>query len=271
MKSDAMKSECARPAAPAAAPRAFIRVYVWEAPVRLFHWANVACLLTLGATGYLIGSPPAFLTSGDASSGYWFGTVRFVHFLAAYLFVAVMMLRLYWAFAGNKYARWRNFLPLTRQQARDAVQVAKVELLQVSNESLEPMGHTVVAYFTYAGTFLLALFSIVSGFALYAATSQSWFPHLFIRIIPWFGSEYTLRAWHHAALWLFALFVLIHVYLCIYEDYVDGRGAISSMIGGWKFVPRDVAASPQAQGLSGGGRRRRSRAATGGQQPPTAP
>jgi Ni/Fe-hydrogenase 1 B-type cytochrome subunit len=232
------------------ARRDFVRVYVWEAPVRAFHWINAACLLILALTGYLIGRPPAFLTSGDASAGYWFGTVRFVHFATAYVFVGVMALRLYWAFAGNKFARWTNFFPLSRHQLQDAVEVAKIEILEVSNEPLEPLGHNVVAYFTYGGTFFLALFSIVSGFALYAEQSRSWFPQLFRWVIPLFGSEYTLRAWHHAAMWLFVLFAMIHIYLAIVEDYVDGHGAISSMIGGWKFMPKDVIEAPRAQGMS---------------------
>ena len=236
--------------------RDFVRVYVWEAPVRVFHWVNAACLLILGVTGYLIGSPPAFLTGGDASAGYWFGTVRFVHFTTGYVFLTVMVMRLYWAFAGNKFARWRNFLPLTRRQARDAVKVARVEILQISQEPLDPVGHNVVAYFTYGGTFFLALFSVVSGFALYAEQSRSWFPQLFRWVIPLFGSEYALRTWHHAALWLFVLFALVHIYLSIFEDYVDGHGAVSSMIGGWKFMSKDVAEAPEAQGISPWPRRR---------------
>ena len=31
--------------------------YVYEAPVRLWHWINAACILVLAVTGYLIGSP----------------------------------------------------------------------------------------------------------------------------------------------------------------------------------------------------------------------
>ena len=31
-------------------------------------------------------------------------------------------------------------------------------------------------------------------------------------------------------------FVVIHVYLVLYHDYVEGRGEASSMISGYKFV-----------------------------------
>jgi Ni/Fe-hydrogenase 1 B-type cytochrome subunit len=238
------------------ATREFVRLYVWEAPVRLFHWVNAASLLVLCVTGYLIGHPWAFMNGGDASSSYWFGTLRFVHFAAGYVFVAAMVLRLYWAFAGNKFARWSNFLPLTRYQVREVGQVIKIEMLQVSNEPLDPIGHNAVAYFTYTGTFLLAAFSIVSGFALYSQMSAAWFPAQFHWVVPLFGSEANLRFWHHAAMWGFILFIMIHVYLSIYEDYIDGHGAISSMIGGWKFMDRRAVTAPRAQGISPLGLRR---------------
>ena len=33
-------------------------VYVYEAPVRIWHWVTMVCMIVLGVTGYLIGAPP---------------------------------------------------------------------------------------------------------------------------------------------------------------------------------------------------------------------
>ncbi len=33
------------------------RVYVWELPVRAYHWINAIALVLLCITGYLIGAP----------------------------------------------------------------------------------------------------------------------------------------------------------------------------------------------------------------------
>ncbi len=38
----------------------------------------------------------------------------------------------------------------------------------------------------------------------------------------------------------FILFVVIHVYLVFYHDYVEGRGETSSMVGGWKFIEEEA-------------------------------
>ena len=228
-------------------PREYLRVYVWEAPVRLFHWLNAASLLVLCVTGFLIGHPLALMTSGDASSLYWFGTTKFLHFLAGYVFAAGILLRLYWAFVGNKYSRWSSFVPVSRKQVTEIVQVTKIEVLQVSNEALDPVGHNALAALTYLGMGVTALFSVSSGFALYAPTSSSWIPHLFSWMVPLFGSEFTLRSFHHGAMWIFVAFTIVHVYLACYEDVVDGHGAVSAMIGGWKFVDKpEKNATPKA-------------------------
>ena len=62
------------------------KIYVWQLPVRFYHWVNALCILALAVTGYIIGSPPALQSSAEASFGYWFGTVRFIHFFAAFIF-----------------------------------------------------------------------------------------------------------------------------------------------------------------------------------------
>jgi Ni/Fe-hydrogenase 1 B-type cytochrome subunit len=79
----------------------------------------------------------------------------------------------------------------------------------------------------------------VTGFGLYAAMSKSWFPKLFAWIVPLMGGDFAVRQWHHMFMWFFILFALVHVYLVFYHDYVEGRGEISSMASGWKFIEKE--------------------------------
>ena len=80
------------------------RVYVWEVPVRFYHWLNFLAVLVLTVTGYLIGRPLALQLSAEASYSYWFGWIRFLHFAAAYIFFFNFLFRIYWGFAGNSFA-----------------------------------------------------------------------------------------------------------------------------------------------------------------------
>ena len=42
-------------------------IYVWQWPVRAFHWINAIAIVVLAVTGYLIGDPIAFQSSAEAS------------------------------------------------------------------------------------------------------------------------------------------------------------------------------------------------------------
>jgi len=79
-------------------------VYVYEAPVRLWHWVTVFSVLTLCVTGYFIGSPLPTMP-GEASDNYLMGYIRFAHFTAGYIVAIAFVGRIYWALVGNKHSR----------------------------------------------------------------------------------------------------------------------------------------------------------------------
>jgi len=212
------------------------RVYVWQWPVRLYHWVNFLCVLALCVTGYLIGAPLALQTAREASFSYWFGTVRFIHFVAAFVFFFNFVFRIYWGFVGNEHARWHNFIPHRAKQWAEVGEVLKVDILQAEVEPMESVGHNALAGLTYFLSFLAFLFQVVTGFGLYHAMSNAQLPNLFSWIVPMMGGDFAVRQWHHLMMWFFVIFSMVHVYLVFYHDYVEGRGVISSMAGGWKFI-----------------------------------
>jgi Ni/Fe-hydrogenase 1 B-type cytochrome subunit len=214
-------------------------VYVWELPVRFYHWINALCIVVLSITGYLIGKPIAITISAEASFSYWFGTVRFIHFVAAFIFFFNFIFRLYWGLVGNKYARWENFIPLKKSQWKEFIDVIKVDILQLQCKPIESVGHNFLASFTYFLTFIAFLFQSLTGFGLYAAMSESFFPKLFSWIVPLLGGDLMTRQIHHLLMWFFIIFGIIHIYLVIYHDYIERRGVTSSMISGRKFVEED--------------------------------
>jgi Ni/Fe-hydrogenase 1 B-type cytochrome subunit len=213
----------------------FRRVYVWEFPVRFYHWVNALCVVVLCVTGYAIGRPVALTYSSEAYQQYWFGTVRFLHFASAFIFFFNFLVRIYWGFVGNSYARWQNFIPTRPAQWREMVDVMKVDVLQTRVKGLITIGHNALAGLIYFLSFLAFLFQSLTGFALYSSMSHSWFPRMFAWITPLMGGDFAVRQWHHVFMWVFILFVLVHVYLVFYHDYIEGRGTTSSMVGGWKF------------------------------------
>ncbi len=220
--------------------RSFKRVLVWELPVRIFHWLNVLSIFVLTITGFIIADPPAILSNAEATNLHTFGIVRFIHFAAAYIFFFNMILRVYWSFVGNKFSSWRAYWPFTKKSWENFKHVLKIDVL-LQNEKIHDIknisiGHNSVASLSYVVLFLLAIIQVVTGFGLYEDTSTWWLPKLFSWVSPLFGSDFVVRQIHHITMWGFIFFTLVHVYLVFYHDWLEGRGEVSSMFGGYKFV-----------------------------------
>jgi len=215
------------------------KVYVWQIPVRLYHWINALVVVILAVTGYLIGNPPALQSASEASYGFWFGTVRFVHFAAAFVFFFNFLFRIYWGFVGNRFAKWDQFIPLKQSKWKEMFHVLCLDVLQFCKEPIKSIGHNSLAGLTYFLTFLAFLFQAATGFGMYSAMSHSWIANLFSWVVPLMGGDFAVRQWHHMMMWFFIIFSMVHVYLVFYHDYVEGRGTISSMAGGWKFIEKE--------------------------------
>jgi len=223
------------------------RVFVWQLPVRIYHWLNALAITVLIVTGLYIGSPLALQSNKEAAQVFNMGYMRFIHFVAAYIFLFNFLFRIYWGFVGNKYADWKNFIPTNKKFWQQFWLVIKIDILMMkTKEQHLDVGHNAVAGFTYFLTFLAFLVQCITGFGLYAGMSSWWFPQMFSWVPGLFGGEIFIRQLHHWATWFFILFTIVHVYLVFYHDYVEGRGEISSMGGGWKFIEEEVFEEHQA-------------------------
>lgn len=219
----------------AAQPLPYRRVYVWELPVRIFHWVNALGIFVLIVTGFLIGNPQVWVRSSEAYQQYWFGWTRFIHFATAYIVFFNFLFRLYWGFVGNQFARWSNFFPYRKADFLDLWETVRIDILQLKLRGKISIGHNFLASLTYIALFLIFLFEVITGFALFSGMSGSYIPWLFTWIVPLMGGDGNVRQWHHIFMWAFVIFTIIHVYLVFYHDYVEGRAEMSSMFGGWKF------------------------------------
>lgn len=216
------------------------RAYVWQLPVRIFHWVNALAITVLIITGLLISHPPALMSMNEASEQFWFGYIRMIHFMSAYLMVAVMIMRLYWAIKGNKYSNWKVFVPFNKKGFSNAWHTIKYDVFLQNEKTYDykniHVGHNNVAAISYLVMFILALIMIFTGFGLYSDNATWFLPKMFGWVPEFLGGDMNTRVIHHLTMWGFILFVLVHVYLVLYHDWLEGRGETSAMVSGYKFV-----------------------------------
>lgn len=94
--------------------------YIYEAPVRLWHWITALSIVVLAVTGYFIGRPLPSI-QGEATFMFWMGWIRLIHFTTAYIFTVALLFRIYWACVGNEYAREMFLVPFWRRAWRKGV------------------------------------------------------------------------------------------------------------------------------------------------------
>jgi Ni/Fe-hydrogenase b-type cytochrome subunit len=215
-------------------------VYLWGWPLRAMHWAAALSLLVLVVTGFYIGKP-YFMTSGEASSHFLMGWMRFLHFAAAAVFVATAIIRLYWMLAGNKFERWRALFPIKRTDWINAFKQIKFYLMIRPEEAPQYLGHNPLQQFSYTGIYVVALLQVVTGFAMYGQAQPGGFWYtLFGWVVPLLGGIQVVHFVHHVLTWVFIIFIPIHIYLALRSDLLERTGTISSIVSGGRFVRSDV-------------------------------
>ncbi len=212
------------------------RMYVWEIPVRLTHWVNVMSIVVLSVTGYYIGNPWLAASQREWYGPYFMGNVRFVHFVFAFIFVASLVFRTYWAFVGNEWASWRGLFPFLTADGRQALLRALQYYTFRRREPPEVIGHNALAGLTYGAIVTLYFIQVFIGFALLGETNpQGLWYHLLGWIFRWIPNQ-DLRLIHHLIMWLLIAFALQHVYSAFLVDVEEGNGLLSSIFSGFKFI-----------------------------------
>jgi Ni/Fe-hydrogenase 1 B-type cytochrome subunit len=214
-------------------------VYVWEAPVRLWHWVMMFAMFVLIATGFFIGVPPPTVP-GEASENFLFGYIRFAHFAAGYIFAVFFVLRVYWAIVGNKYAREIFIVPFSLLTAKfwkglinDVLFYLYMKKEPGSYEGHNPLAAVAMFFMYLLGT----VWMILSGFALYGegAGMGSWqFTYFTSWLQPLVGDSQQLHTYHRLGMWYLIIFSMAHMYMVVRQDVFTKETIISTMVNGWR-------------------------------------
>jgi Ni/Fe-hydrogenase 1 B-type cytochrome subunit len=214
-------------------------VYLWEWPIRAMHWLAAGSIVVLVGTGFYIGRP-YFFTTGEASAHYLMGTVRFLHFAAAAVFVATAIVRVYWLFAGNKFERLGALFPVHGRDWVNLWKQVKFYLMIQPEKAPHYLGHNPLQQLSYTAIYAVAGMQVITGFAMYGQANPRGFFYLtFGWVAHLLGGIQEVHFVHHVLTWAFIIFFPIHLYLALRADHLERTGTISSIISGGRFVRAD--------------------------------
>ncbi|WP_428523485.1 Ni/Fe-hydrogenase, b-type cytochrome subunit [Roseibium sp.] len=218
-------------------------VYVYEAPVRIWHWINAAAILVLCVTGYFIGSPPPTMIIAEATYQFVFGYIRFAHFAAGWILAIGFLGRMYWAIFGNHHARQLFYVPLLSGSWWREVLFEIRWYLFLEKEPKKYVGHNPLAQLAMFCFITLGVsFMIITGFALYGEGlgHGSWADVMFGWVFTLVGGNSMLvHTYHHLGMWWIVIFMIIHIYVAIREDIMSRQSIVSTMISGHRTFKDD--------------------------------
>lgn len=221
-------------------PSDFVRVNLWSPLLRFQHWVNVALIFILSCTGYYIMNPfVGPIARTGVETGFIMGWVRFVHFLAAFGWVAIGATRLVLLFtAPDRFLRWPALWPLWKKE--DLRNLGRVAAYYGFIKEHAPLyiAHNPLQQLTYTGIYAMGGLQIATGSAIYAQYHrQNWFWQIIGMPADWFGIPF-LRLVHTLLMFVFWAFVIAHVYLAVRADTVERHGGVSAMLNGGVWMKR---------------------------------
>jgi Ni/Fe-hydrogenase 1 B-type cytochrome subunit len=199
----------------------YAQKYVWELPIRITHWVNVVCITVLFWTGLYMATP-LLSPNGEAYNNFLMGRARELHFICGYLLLISYLVRSYWFWMGNNYAR-SGFPLFWRKDWWENLAAQGLEYIKLNRGHVH-LGHNALAGLSYT---IVAIgcgwFLILSGLALYSENNPGGF-------------------WNTLVGWMIPLlggFVIFHVYIVLFDDRLFKNGLTSSIISGFKFYEKE--------------------------------
>lgn len=217
------------------------KVYVFSPFLRLFHWIMCFSIIILFITGLYIGNPAYIGTQGieatyAVTSILSMETIRYIHFVTAYIFVASFIMRIYGMvmFKGDRlFPR-----PWTIEYWLGTIDVALHYAFIIPTHRPYIRNH--MARAGYASVYVMILIEVITGFAMYYMVDPNRFAaKLFGGINHLLINEFYVHLIHHYVAWFIMLFVIVHIYMATRADIMEKGGEISSMFSGVKFIEAD--------------------------------
>lgn len=224
------------PAAPPEIAVAEALPYAEPAPrhhfiVRVTHWLTFPLIVLMASSGLQIyrayprfgerGGPYAPNLLQDsvipefARLGGWLAGGLHWHFMLMWPFMAVGLVYLIYIFASREWQK----LVFRPSDVPEAIQMARYYLrLRKDNPALGK--HNALQKGAYTFIVSLGMLSVLTGLAVWKPVQLSWLTFLF-------GGFQFARYWHFLAVWLFAGFTAVHVFMVLFTDPATLRAMVT--------------------------------------------
>jgi len=209
-----------------------VLVSSWDWQTRALHWVNALLVITLVLL--IVG------LDGMASLGVEKAVRRPVKELHAYIghiFIVTLALRIIWGFVGNRYARFSDMIPFTREKFMALGQDIKWVFSGFRGESARVAGHDPLASLLYLALFIVLISQAITGLLLSGAEFKM-FPGVLLSGGLEKEAAEALEEVHEFGLFFLYFYMAAHISGLVLHEVKQRTGLFSSMIHGKKYFPK---------------------------------
>lgn len=207
--------------------------------LRVTHWVRVIAIIILTVSGFYIAYPfiaPA--NNGGEPTNFLNALFRSWHLIFGFLLIAVTIGKFY-LFIFDKQSK------VERDSFWDFIN-PKVWFQQIGYYLLvskHPHGKGVynpLQFMAYAGIYIAIVMICITGLILYVNVYHEGMGGFFyesMRTLEMLmGGLAWVRELHHIFMWVFIIFLPIHIYLAIFNSVYGKSGAMDSIFSGYRWI-----------------------------------
>ena len=230
----------------------FTAVFVWSRNIRLFHWINVAMIFLLIVIGLIILNSKTLGVSVDGKI-----LLKTIHVIIGYIFALNLLVRIILGFVGKNYERWNKILPFQQGFTKELKTFTQGK--RAFHQGHSPLGKLMV-------TALFFLLSVQTISGLVIAGTDIYYPPLgqyfaesiaidktdLSSIKPYSKVNVDAEAYkamrafrkpfitaHVYSFYALLFLIPLHIFGVVYVERKERTAIISSMINGYKYLPRN--------------------------------
>lgn len=211
--------------------------YEFSGVLRFNHWVRVVTMLVLVVTGFYIANPFIIPYTSDEPVNFMNAYWRAWHIIFGFVLIATTLVKIYLFLfdrhSANERVSFWDFL-----SPRIWIQQIKYYMLigrHPDNKGIYNPLQFVAYFIVFVTLFLISL----TGLILYVHVYHEGMGGLLFDVMRYFevlmGGLATVREIHHITMWIFLLFIPVHIYMAVFNSVYGKSGAMDAIFSGYTW------------------------------------
>ncbi len=212
--------------------------YEFSSWLRTTHWIRVLAIIILTFTGFYIAFPfiSAALNQGEPNN-FLNALMRSWHVIFGFVLICVTIGKFY-LFIFDKQSKIERVSFLDFISIKMWIKQIKYYMLVGKHGHLKGV-YNPLQFFAYLGVYIAIVMICLTGLILYIHVYHEGIGGALYDVLRpievLMGGLAMVRELHHIFMWVFIVFLPVHIYLAIFNSVYGKSGAMDSIVSGYKW------------------------------------